>query len=274
MSFSPPISLVDTHCHLNLDEFNADRDQVLERARKAGVGKILIPGIDIETSRSAINYARQQVGIYAAVGVHPNSGTAWDDRTLAALKQLAKRTDVVAIGEIGLDYYRDYTPKKLQQDIFIHQLQLAAELGLPVIIHNRDASGPIIEILSDWYHGLVDGGSSLSGRPGVLHSFSADETVARQVIEMHFKIGITGPVTFHNARSLQALVVSLPLDCIVIETDAPYLAPHPHRGKRNEPANVRIVAEKIAELTQLPFAQVAKVTTDTADRLFDWSVIH
>ena len=268
------MSLVDAHCHLNFDDFDNDRIQVVERAKGIGIHRILIPAIDLETSKSGLIVANQFPEVYAAVGVHPNSGMTWMKDTSQEIKRIAGEPKVVAIGEIGLDYYRDHTPKEIQRSIFIEQLELAAELGLPVIIHNRDATEDIVGILRDWYLPLKRNGSMLAHHPGELHSFSANLDVAKTMADMNFKLGITGPVTFRNSRLLQTVVISMPLESMLLETDAPYLTPHPYRGKRNEPANVRIVAEKIAELKNCPIEKVASITTESADQLFDWRVLQ
>lgn len=274
MSSVHPLRFVDTHCHLNFDEFDADRIQVVDRARSIGIRRILIPGIDIETSESAIKLSLEFPEIYAAIGVHPNSSMAWEKGTLNVLRQLARERKVVAIGEIGLDYYRDYTPKETQLSLLTQQLKLAEELELPVIIHNRNATQDMIDILKSWHASLKMNDSKLIQHPGVLHSFSADVVTAELLTGLNFKIGITGPVTYHNSQMLQSVVASLPIDSLLIETDAPFLSPQPHRGKRNEPANVRIVVGKIAELKDSPVEMVANITTDTADQLFNWSEIH
>lgn len=262
--------LVDTHCHLDFNSFDEDRDQVLERSWQAGLDKILNPGVDLSSSQSAVHLAESHPRIYAAIGVHPNEAFTWDDGSLPLLRELAESPKVVAIGEIGLDYYRDRSPIDLQRHILREQLQLAAELNLPVIIHNREATHDILEILGDWHTKLVKEGLPLSERPGVLHSYSDNEKPALRACSMNFYIGLTGPVTFHNAPELQKVVTSLPLDHILVETDAPFLAPHPYRGKRNEPAYVRLVVGKIAELKQMDFSNIARITTANADRLFLW----
>jgi TatD DNase family protein len=262
------------HCHLNFGEFDTDRDLVVNRASENGVIRILIPGIDIETSKTAIKYAHDFPQVYAAVGMHPNSGLKWTKNSLNEIRQLAGEKKVVAIGEIGLDYYRDHSPRDLQRSIFIQQLGLAAELGIPVIIHNRNASKDISDILQDWHRDLLKNKSKLAGHPGELHSFSGTLEFAEEMTALDFKIGITGPVTFRNSQSLHVVVRLIPLEQLLIETDAPYLSPHPFRGKRNEPANVRIVADKIAELKELSVEQVAKSTTEEADKLFNWRETH
>ena len=274
MSSKPSWDLVDSHCHINFDEFDHDRRQVLERAWENGIRRILNPGIDIETSKTAFKYSSYYPQIYVAVGVHPNSGLSWTQNSRSELIQLAAHKKVVAIGEIGLDYYRNHSPRDLQQSIFTQQLELATELDLPVVIHNREASEDILEILHQWHQSLQANESRLAGHPGVLHSFSGSLEFAQEIVSLNFKIGINGPVTFRNSQTLQSVVSNLPLENLLVETDSPFLSPHPFRGKRNEPANVRIVAEKVAELKSISVNQVAECTTKEADKLFNWREIH
>jgi TatD DNase family protein len=274
MAYSSEFDFVDTHCHLNLDEFDPDRGAVITQALENGVRRILIPGVDIPSSKNGIKYAFDYEPAYAAVGVHPNYGLSWAEDSLIELKQLASEMKVVAIGEIGLDYYRDFTPKELQRTIFTQQLEYAAQVELPVIVHNRNASDDIIDVLTHWQNDLSVRGSRLANHPGVLHSFSGSVEMADEMAEHHFKIGITGAITFLNAQNLQAVVVSIPLENLLIETDSPYQTPHPFRDKRNEPSNVRIVAEKIAELKEITLEEVAKVTTQEAEKLFKWREMH
>jgi TatD DNase family protein len=262
--------LVDTHCHLDFNNFDDDLTLVLARARESGVGKILNPGINLNSSQVAVKLAEEYPEVYAAVGVHPNDGLSWDDTTEDQLQELANHPKVVAVGEIGLDFYRDWTPRDKQIEIFKKQLKLASNLKLPVIIHCRDAMEEVLDILTDWHRGLEKSHSELAHRPGVLHSFSGDEGFAKQAGSLNFLIGITGPVTFRNAKELQDLVIRLPLHWLLIETDAPFLSPHPMRGKRNEPANVRLVAEKIADLHQQAYNNVTNITTANAAKLFNW----
>jgi TatD DNase family protein len=238
---------------------------------------IVNPGVDLETSRSAIQLAAKYPEVYAAVGVHPNDLLEWDAGALDQIKALAGSPKVVAIGEIGLDYYRDKTPHDLQKHVFQQQLELAATMDLPVIVHSRNASPEnqqaildILDILEAWQARLDKHPSPL----GVLHSFSADLDAARNAIKLNFLIGITGPVTFRNAPELRRLVQQLPLETLVIETDAPFLTPHPYRGKRNEPGLVKLVADKLAEIHNLPFEEVANITKRNAGRLFNWQVNH
>jgi TatD DNase family protein len=262
--------LVDTHCHLDFESFDDDREAVLARAQEAGVLRMINPGVDLASSQAALRLAERYPGVYAAVGVHPNDAAGWDDASLEELRALAGRDKVVAIGEIGLDYYRDTTPRDLQKRIFKEQLDLAAEMGLPVIIHNREATDDLLEILEDWHNKLENSSLALSARPGVLHSYSGDATQARRAISLGFRIGFTGPVTFRNAPDLQEVAAELSLENLLVETDAPFLAPHPKRGRRNEPANVRLIAEKLAELHGESIEAVAQITTANAGQLFLW----
>ncbi len=263
-------ALTDTHSHLDFEVFDEDRDEVLERAWAAGLERILIPGIDLRATADILELIAGAPNLYAAAGVHPNSAMTWDENSRQVLLELAQNPKVVAIGEIGLDYYRDWAPKSIQIPVFTAQLDLARELNLPVIIHNREATDDLLEILSVWHANLVKSGTELADRPGVLHSFSGNYDQARQAIALGFFIGLTGPVTFKNAPVLQDLVAQIPLDRLLIETDSPFLSPHPLRGRRNEPGNVRLIAEKIADLQKCPPAEVGRVTTANAERLFGW----
>ena len=265
--------LIDTHCHLDFEAFDADREEVLKRATEAGLGFILNPSIDLENYSQVVALTEQNEMLFAAVGVHHNSSTTWTEDTRAKLKRLTAHKKVVAIGEIGLDYYRDAGPKTVQHSVLEAQLELAAEVELPVIVHNREASEDVLAILLNWQAGLQRSGSPLAKRPGVLHSFSGDREMAEKAIAA-FCIGFTGPLTFKNAPELQSLAAELPLDHILIETDSPFLSPHPLRGQRNEPARVKLVAEKLAELKQITFEEVAKATTENAKRLFRFEDAH
>lgn len=262
--------LIDSHCHLDLPHFDDDRDDVVARAKAAGVTTIVTIGIDLEHSRAAIALAERYPGVYATVGVHPNDCQEFGPATLVGLRKMAGHPKVVAIGEIGLDYYWHETPPDRQKEVFQQQLDLAAELGLPVVIHDRDAHDDVRAQLRAWVTEGSLPGSPLAQRPfaGVLHSFSGNLDMAEEAYEWGFVLGLAGPVTFKNARDLQALVPHLRRERMMIETDAPYLTPHPYRGKRNESARVRLVAEKLAELWDIPFIEVADITTATARRFY------
>lgn len=269
--------LTDTHCHLNFESFDLDRKEVLERARSAGIVRILNPGIDLETSRAAVALAEQEPEVFAAVGVHPNDAGGLKTGWLAELRRMARHERVVAIGEIGLDNYWDRTPLDLQRRVLQDQLELAAELNLPVVIHCRDKTPPegpaiqeLLEILSAWQARLKTVGAELADRPGVLHSFSGSLTAALQATSANFCIGISGPVTYKNAGVLRDVVGGVPETALLTETDAPFLTPTPHRGRRNEPAYVRHVFEKIAEIHRHEPEACAQMLTENAERLFRW----
>lgn len=266
------IPYTDTHCHLDFERFAKDRSQVLKRAWNAGLVWILNPGIDLHTNHAAIDLANahpQQIS--ASVGIHPNFGLPWTADILPTLQEQATQPGVVAIGEIGLDYYRQHTPFNQQRKMLEAQLNLAQELTLPVILHNRDSAQDLLKILKSWHQGLIDTDHPLAIRPGVFHSFSADVDTAMAALEMNFYIGISGPVTFTNASQRKAVTRNLPLDRLLLETDAPYLTPHPHRGKRNEPAYIPLIAEEIARLHNTSPKHVAEITYANARRLFNLS---
>jgi TatD DNase family protein len=275
---------IDTHCHLDLDQFDSDREAVLERAARADLTRILIPGLDVVSSRAVVKLARSHPMLFAAVGVHPTEAATWTTETDAELRDLinpsltSDPSKIVAIGEIGLDYYWNTAPPDLQRSVLHTQLNLAAEAGLPVILHMREASnlpdggcaGDLMQVLEEWVLGLRSGKNPLKERPGVLHSFSGSLETARAAMSLGFYIGVTGAVTFKNAGKRQEIVSLLPLDRILIETDAPFQAPLPYWGKRNEPAYVRLIADKIALLHSCSLEQVAAVTSENARSLFAW----
>ncbi|OGO17097.1 MAG: hypothetical protein A2Z14_09345 [Chloroflexi bacterium RBG_16_48_8] len=269
--------LVDTHCHLTLDAFDNDRGQVIQRALTTGVHKIVVPGIDLESSQEAIALSETYPSIFAAVGIHPHNANHWNPSYREKIISLAKSSKVVAIGEIGLDYHRNLSPKEQQLNVFRFQLDIASELKLPVIIHNRDATSDIIDYLVIWskrQQVLVGSGM------GVLHAFSADVTTAFQMIDAGFLVGIAGPITYKNAASLREIAIKIPSSSMLIETDAPYLTPHPYRGKRNEPANVALVAEHLSEIIGQDYRTTARITSQNAAGLFGWqngtnySILH
>ena len=262
--------LVDTHCHLDFNSFDNDREAVLERAEQSGIVRILNPGIDTLSSRAAVALAEKHTIVYAAVGIHPNDALSWNSASLRELEELTGHPKVVAIGEIGLDYYRDRAPRKLQRKIFLEQLSFAADKALPVVIHNRDATEDILDILAEWTSGLRRSKTELAQFPGVLHSYSSDLVSAKKAINCGFDIGFTGPLTFKKADVLREVAVSIPLVNILVETDAPFLAPQPRRGSRNEPSYVRYVAEKLAELREVMFEKVVEVTYLNAKKVLKW----
>ena len=264
------MTLIDTHCHLDLSAFNDDRAAVLNRARAAGVSHIVIHGIDLAQCQQALTLAQQTPGLAVAVGIHPNSSSDFDAATLAALAGLTTHPLVVAVGEIGLDYYWDKVPPAQQRVAFEQQLELAAAQGLPVIIHSREANDDVAAILAAWVGSATFAASPLARRPfaGVLHAFSGDLALAEQAYAWNFVLSLGGPVTYTNAKRLHALAPQLRRDRLMLETDAPYLTPHPHRGQRNEPAYVRLVCAKLAALCGIDEAQMAAESSNLARRFF------
>ncbi len=288
--------LTDTHCHLDFNKFDEDRAAVLQRALDTGLTRILIPGLDWDSSLAAIRLASSHPALFAAVGFHPTEAEKWDESSFGKLKTLfiepggllpgiqqptpGLHKKIVAIGEIGLDYYWVKEPEKqaYQREILKQQLQLAAEVNKPVIIHMREqadawfgnASIDLIEILSEWQGTLKSQNNPLAEAPGVLHSFNGNLETARKALELNFFIGVTGPVTYKNADEKRQIIRQLPLERLLIETDSPFLTPVPMRGKRNEPAFVMYIADKIAEIHMTTREQVAQITTANAARLFGW----
>lgn len=261
--------LIDTHCHLDWTSYDADRAEVIRRAVDAGVARMVTIGTDIASSRRALALAEKYAVVYASVGVHPNDAGDFDDNNLNALRDLVQHPKVVAIGEIGIDYHWKKVAPDAQARAFRAQLELADEIGKPVIVHNRDATEDVMSILS----GHFSHQSSHVTR-GVMHSFSGDITVAQQAFELGLLIGFTGPVTFKKADALREVARAVPIDRFVIETDAPFLTPEPRRGRRNEPAYVHHIAERIATLRDLSIEELAEQTTANAMRLFRWTNIN
>ncbi len=266
---------VDTHAHVHLEAFDADRDAVVARAREAGVRAWVDPALDVASARRALALAaRYGPGYFVAVGVHPNSvAQAWQGAaTVEALRALAAEAAVVAIGEIGLDYYRDFTPKAQQWAALEAQLALAAAVNLPVILHQRQSMADLLAVLQSWVAGLQQAGHPLAARPGVLHSFSGTADEALRAVAMGFYIGITGPVTFKNGEQMREVARQVPLARLLVETDAPFMAPHPHRGKRNEPGWVVWVGRRVAAERGLDAEAVQAQTTANAQRLFGFRI--
>ncbi len=241
---------------------------MLSQAWDAGVKRILVPGIDLLTSQAALKLAEEKPGVFAAVGLHPNNVLSWDDDTLEKLELLVANPKVVAIGEIGLDYYWDRTPQDLQREKFRAQMALATKLNLPVVIHTRNSHEQDRQCIQDMMTILVEYDTVVHG---VLHSFSGNLTELRLALDLGFYIGISGPVTFKNADGLRSIVASIPLDRLLIETDSPFLTPHPHRGKRNQPRYVAYIAAKIAEILDRTESEIAEITAENARNLFRWS---
>jgi TatD DNase family protein len=253
------MAFIDSHAHLDLPEFNRDRDETIQRAQENEVEKIITIGIGIKECREALKIAGSYPFIYAAIGIHPHNAKTLDLKTLDFLEKNSSNKNVVALGEMGLDFYRNLSPKEDQIRCFRAQLDLARSLKLPVIIHDREAHKQTLSILRE---------ENARETGGVLHCFSGDIKMAFSCMDMGFYISIPGTVTFKNAKTLHEVVGKVPLDSLLIETDAPFLAPVPFRGKRNEPAYVKWVAERIARIKNVSLEEVAHATTQNAKNLF------
>jgi TatD DNase family protein len=251
------LRLIDTHLHLHLAQFEADRGITIQRAIGAHVARLVEVGYDLESSHAAVALAESHPAIFAVVGIQPHYADQADTEWLAEIKQLAAHPKVVAIGEIGLDYHHDRASHDSQERLFRAQLALARELAMPVVIHSRDAQADTVRILRD----------AARGQPGIMHSFSGDWAYAEACLEVGFYLSFSGPLTFAKATELHDVARRAPLDRILTETDSPYLAPHPLRGKRNEPANVRLIAERLAELREMQLAELAEQVWRNAHKI-------
>lgn len=250
--------LIDTHAHLYFNQFDDDRDQVIQGAFDSGVANIINIGIDVETSRQCVELAERHDGLFAAAAIHPNDSTKLNQTTLAELRELSQHPKVVAIGEIGLDFYRDRSPAELQEKALRAQIRLAKEVELPLIIHNREAGHEILEVIKS------EGSEGLSG---VFHCFSEGTDIAEEVLELGFHLSFTGNLTFKKSE-LPEVAQRVPLNRLLLETDSPFLSPEPRRGRRNEPAQVIYIAQKLAEIKETTLAEIEKKTTANAVRLF------
>lgn len=251
------VALIDTHCHLDMPQFDGDRQEVIRRAEKAGFVALITVGSDLQGTLKALKLSQQYDFIYASVGIHPHDAKDFSAQIYEDLKEMAKNNKVVAIGETGLDYHYDHSPRDVQREVFRRQLALARETNLPVIVHSREANEDTMAILSE---------SGISS--GVLHCFSGDIQMAEEAMSMGFSISIAGPVTFKKSSRLREIVSIIPDDYLLIETDAPYLSPEPYRGKRNEPCYMTHTAKHISELRGISLGDIARITTLNAKRLF------
>ncbi len=251
--------LIDTHTHLHDPQFDSDRETVIQRARQDGVDVMITIGTDLETSRRAIELAEQYDFVFATVGVHPHEVKTIEDNSYPILEQLAQHPKVVAYGEVGLDYYYMHSPKDLQQRHFKEQIRLAKGLGLPLVIHTRQAQQETLAVLQEEKADEIG---------GVFHCYTGDLSTAQAALSLNFFISFSGIITFQKALDLQEVARQIPVESLMVETDCPYLAPIPHRGKRNEPSYVRHVAEKLSQLKDLPYEDLARLTTQNTRKLF------
>ena len=247
----------DTHAHYDSSKFDADRDAVLRALPESGVTLVVDPGDNAERSRRAVELAQQYPHVYAAVGWHPEEAENWDENSLPAIRELAKQPKVCAIGEVGLDYYWDTTYRERQKEMFRAQIELALELDLPVIVHDREAHGDSLEIVRDY-----------PALRGVFHCFSGSVEMARELLRRGWYLGFDGPITYKNAVKALDVIAACPADRMLLETDSPYLAPVPNRGKRNDSRNLPYIAARIAEIKGMTTDQVAEVTLKNGKQLF------
>lgn len=250
---------IDTHTHLFYPNFNGEVDKVIERAVQSGVDYMIVPGTDLVTSLQAIELAEKYDNIYASVGVHPHDSKDWNDSLINKLEELAKYKKVVAIGEIGLDYYYDFSPREIQIKAFEAQIELALKLRLPIIVHNRESNEDIMNLARKYKN---------SGLRAQYHCFAGSIADARELVEMHHYISFPGIITFKNAESVQKVLSRVAIENLLLETDSPFMTPIPHRGQRNEPAYIKLIAEKIAEVHHLTIADVGRTTSYNAYKLF------
>ena len=251
--------IIDTHCHLEMKHFDKDRGEVIKRARNAGVKRMITVGTNLSDGEKVIQIAKANPDVFCAVGIHPHDSLEADEAGIAQLRELLKKPKVLALGEIGLDYFKNYAPRDTQVKAFEAQLDLAIELGMPLIIHDRDAHVEILEILKK---------KSRAPYRGVFHCFSGGIKTAREVLDLGFYISFTGTTTYKNETKSHEVLAMAPKERVMVETDCPYLAPVPFRGKRNEPSYVTYVGEKLAEIWGITPKQVARITTENAYRLF------
>ncbi|MGB8253280.1 MAG: TatD family hydrolase [Anaerolineaceae bacterium] len=264
------VSLSDTHCHLDLKQFDDDRQAVLERAWHSGIQRILIPQIQLDSSDQTIQLAESDERIFVAVGVHPNSADTWTNLSMRSLRQITTTPRVCAIGEIGLDYYREHTSHEQQQRILKEQLSLAAEVDKPVILHCRNAFEDLIKTLMEWIEGLPRTASRVRKCPGVFHSFGGDPEQAKTAVHAGFMLGINGSISFKKADRVRSVVQTIGIDCLLLETDAPFITPAPHRGERNEPAFIRHTNDALASVLGITPEHCAKMTYNNACKTLLW----
>ncbi len=260
--------LFDSHAHLNSERYEGDRDKIAEAVEKSDVAYVMDIGYDLESSVMAVEHARKYSWCYAAVGCHPHDTKTMDEMTLTMFRTLAKKPKVKAIGEIGLDYYYNHSEKEVQQYWFHRQVRLAVELDMPIVIHDRDANEDVLSILKEEGVFGRQRAEKLGDAKLLMHCFSGSKELARQYVKLGATISIAGPVTYKNARKSIDVVEEIPLERLLIETDAPYLTPEPFRGKRNEPVYVEYTARKIAEIKGLTYEETARITCDNAKRFY------
>ncbi|MBQ7868639.1 MAG: TatD family hydrolase [Clostridia bacterium] len=253
------MNLFDSHCHLENGRFESDLPEVMARMEDAGVRRCILAGSDMETSEQIVKMTQQYANVYGVVGIHPHDAKTWTDDCAQQIADWTKEERIVGVGEIGLDYYYDHSPRDVQQEVFVKQLLLARQLDLPAVFHVRDAHGDVLSILRAHRNELP---------AGVVHCYSGSVESAREYLDMGFYISFAGPITFKNANKLLDAAAYVPADRILVETDSPYLAPVPMRGRRNEPTFVQYVAQKVAELRGVTAEEMAQTAFENTCRLF------
>jgi TatD DNase family protein len=253
------VHIFETHCHLNHLQFSHDLEEVLARARGVGVSELALIGYDLESSRRAVEMADPEKGLYATAGIHPHDAEIWSACAEAELRRLARAAGTVAIGEIGLDFYRDLSPREAQYAAFRAQLDLAAELNLPIVVHTRESVTPSLDAIEPY---------ARAGLRGIMHCWSGTLAEARRARSLGLLLGVGGVITYKKPGELPEVVLDTPLEGLVLETDSPYLPPVPHRGKRNEPSHLPLIATKVAEIKGLTASQVASTTRSSAIAFF------
>ena len=251
------MKLIDTHAHLDFEKFQENLDEVLENSKAVGVEKIIIPGVTLEDTPKIINLIEKYENLFGAVAVHPSEAKGWQAEYYEILKEYAQHDKVIAIGETGLDYYWDKTFKETQQHVFRRHLELAEELNIPVIVHDREAHDDVLEILKEFPE-----------VKGVMHCFSGNVEFALECVKIGYYIALGGPVTFKNAKDPKEVAKQIPIEKLVLETDSPFLAPHPYRGKENNPSKIILVAQTIAEIKGISVEELGEITSRNAEKLF------
>jgi TatD DNase family protein len=251
--------LIDSHAHLEMEDFKRDLEAVIQRAKESGIGYIFTVGTEKRDWKKTLDIAHSHSSVYAILGVHPHNAKEIDEETYPIVQELCRDEKVKAYGEIGLDFYRNLSPRDVQLKRFREQIALAKEMGLPIVVHDREAHQETLEILRSEKAGKVG---------GIIHCFSGDYEMAKACIDMGFFISVPGSITFNNAERFREIVKKVPLDCLLVETDAPFLTPVPFRGKRNEPSYVRYTAEKLADIKKISFEKIAEATSENALRAY------
>lgn len=252
--------LIDSHAHLDSSQFKEDLDEVMKKIEESGVELVINPAANMSSSRKIVELVKKYTLLYGAVGVHPHDTTDMKEKDLSEIKELAKKEKIVAIGEIGLDYYYDHSPRDIQKKMFIEQIKIAKELKLPIIVHEREAAKDVYDIIRE---------ENTEELKGVIHCFSGSLEMALEYIKLGFYISFGGPVTFKNAKKAKLVVSEAPIENILVETDSPYLTPTPYRGKRNDSTYLKYIVEEISKLKNMDYDTISEITNKNTKKLFN-----